>query len=381
MESIREVAGLVAHRGRAAGTDAERRAAVYLRDRLEDLGRPAELHTVDVFPRFGLTHALHAVLAILGSVLAIATAPIGAAIVLFALLSTFLDVTRATHLVRRTTGRRLSQNVESRVEQGKPGTLVLVAHYDAPREAPSFALATRLLRDPWLVMVVAMVLVLICAGLRVAGLEGSALTGVQFVPTVLLILMVPALADVELSGTGAGTTDNAAGVAVVLQLADELGERLDHFDVWVVLTGAQGPFALGMRAWLRLRRANLERESTVVLNVDGVADGPVTFSRREGPVLALPTHRQLRRICEEIAADGGHEARSRVIHEAGDAGAALARGLPAVTVSSPGTMLDPASLDLVFEFCRELAERVDAEVGPGLATMPRRAARPAVTQE
>jgi hypothetical protein len=365
---MREVAGLVAHRGRAAGTDAERRAAVHLRDRLEDLGRPAQLHTVEVRPRFGLTHALHALLAILGSVLATASAPIGAAIVLLAVMSTFLDVTGILHLVRRTTGRRLSQNVESRVDGGKPGTLVFVAHYDVAREAPSFALAARLLRDPWLAMIVAMVVVLVCCGLRVAGLEGTILTSAQFVPTVFLILMVPALADIELSGAGAGTTDNAAGVAVVLQLADELRERLEHFDVWVVFTGAQKPFALGMRSWLRLRRADLPRESTVVLNVDGVGDGPVTFSRREGPVIALPIHRQLRRICEEIAADSGHEARSRVIHEAGDAGAAAARGLPAITVSSPGAMLDPASLGRVCEFCREMAERVDAEVGPRLAS-------------
>ncbi len=319
-------------------------------------------------PRFGLTHALHALLAVLGSVLAVSDAPIGAAIVLFAVLSTVLDVTGTVHLVRRTTGRRLSQNVESRVDGGKPGTLVLVAHYDVAREAPSFALAARLLRDPWLAMVVAMVMVLICCSLRVSGLEGTVLTSAQFVPTVFLILMVPALADIELSGADPGTTDNAAGVAVVLQLADELGERLEHFDVWVVFTGAQKPFALGMRAWLRLRRADLESESTVVLNVDGVGDGPVTFSRREGPIIGLSTHRQLRRMCEEIAADGGHEARASVIHESGDAGAALARGLPAITVSSPGAVLDPAALDRVFEVCLELAERVDAEVGPRLAS-------------
>ena len=350
---------------------------MYLRDRLEDLGRPAELQTVQVRPRFGLTHTLHALLAIFGSVLATANAPIGAAIVLFAVLSTVLDATGILHLVRRLTGRRMSQNVESRVDAGKPGTLVLVAHYDAAREAPSFALAMRLLRDPWLAMVVAMLVVLVCCGLRVAGLEGTALTAVQFVPTVLLILMVPALADIELSGAGAGATDNAAGVAVALRLADDLGDRLDHFDVWVVFTGAQKPFALGMKAWLRVRRADLEAERTVILNLDGLGDGPLTYSRRQGPLFPLRTHRQLTRICEQIVEDGGHEARPTVVREAGDAGAAVMRGIPAITVSSAGGMLDPASLDRTFEFCRELSERVDAEVGPRLtaaATSPERSA-------
>jgi len=367
MDSIREIAALVAHRGRAAGTDAERRGAVYLRDRLVDLGRPAELQAVQVRPRFGLTHALHALLAVSGGVLAAANAPIGAAIVLFALLSTLLDVTGILHLVRRLTGRRVSQNVESRVDAGKPGTLLLVAHYDAAREGPSFALAVRLLRDPWLAMVAAISLILICCGLRVAGVDGTALTSVQFVPTVFLILMVPALGDVELSGASAGATDNAAGVAVVLRLAHDLDDRLDHFDVWVVLTGAQKPFALGMKGWLRLRRSELGRESTVVLDVDGLGEGPLTYSRKEGPLFPLRVHRQLTRICEQIVEDGGHDARARLVHEAGDAGAAIARGIPAITVSSPGVMINEASLDRAFEFCRELAHRVDAEVGPRLA--------------
>lgn len=322
-------------------------------------------------PRFGLAHTLHALLAILGSVLAASNAQLGAAIVLLALVSTVLDAMGIAHLLRRLTGRRMSQNVESRVEEDKPGTLVLVAHYDAAREAPSFALATRLLRDPWLAMVVAMVLVLVCCGLRVAGLEGTAVTSVQFLPTVFLILMVPALADIELSGAGPGATDNAAGVAVVLRLANELGDRLDHFDVWVVLTGAQKPFSLGMRAWLRLRRPELDRESTVILNVDGLGDGPLTYSRREGPIFGRRIHRQLTHICEQVVEDGGHRAGSRVVHEAGDAGAALAKGIPAVTVSSQGTAIDPESLDRAYEFCRELAERVDAEVGPRLAPRSR----------
>ena len=371
MDSIRETAGLVAYRGRTAGTDVERRAAVHLRERLEGLGRPAELQTVQVRPRFGLTHTLHALIAILGSVVAAANAPLGAAIVLVALASTFLDATGTLHLLRRLTGRRMSQNVESREDAGKPGTLVLVAHYDSARDAPSFGLVTRLLRDPWLAMLVAMAGVLVCCGLRALGVEGTAVTTAQFVPTVFLILMVPPLADIELSGAAAGGTDNAGGATVVLRLAEELGGRLEHFDVWVVLTGAQKPFALGMKAWLRLRRGELDRESTVVLNVDGVGDGPLTYSRREGPVFPLRVHRQLVRICEEIVEDDGENgvygARPRVVHETSDAAAALARGVPALTVSATGTALEPAALDRAYEFCRELAVRVDAGVGPRLA--------------
>lgn len=367
MDSVREIAGLVVLRGRSAGTDAERRAAVHLRGRLHELGRPAELQTVMVRPRFGLTHTLHALLAIVGSVVAAADAPIGAALVLLAAVSTLLDVTGVMHVVRRLTGRRASQNVESRPDTGRAGTLVLVAHYDAPRDAPSFRLATRVLRDPWLAMLAAMLVVLACCALRVVGLEGTALTSVQFVPTVLLILLVPALADIELTGAGPAAADNAAGVAVVLRLAEDLQDGLEHFDVWVLLTGSQQPFALGMAGWLKSRRRELDPEATVILNVDGVGAGPLTYGRREGSVFPRRVHRQLARLCAEVAEDGAHGATPRVIRERSDAAAASARGLPGVTISSAGTMLDPAAVDRAYDFCRDLAQRLDTEVGPRLA--------------
>ena len=38
-----------------------------------------------------------------------------------------------------------------------------------------------------------------------------------------------------------GEADNAAGVATVLALAEDLGGSLRSFDVWVLLTGSQKP--------------------------------------------------------------------------------------------------------------------------------------------
>lgn len=371
MDTVREMAAVTAHDGRSAGTDAERRTAVMLRDRLREMGREAELQTLQIRPRFGLAHTAHALLAVLGSVVAVESPEVGGTIVLVAALSTVLDVTNIFHLARRLTGRRVSQNVESIEDAGKPGTLVLVAHYDAPRDARAFSLATRVLRDPWLAMVAAMLVLIGCCLARALGVEGVGLTAAQFVPTVLLILLVPALADIELSGTARATSDNAAGVATVLRLADDLGGRLEHFDLWVLFTGAREPFALGMSGWLKARRKELDRERTAVLSVDGVGRGPITFSRREGPILPLRSHSQLVRISQEISDDAGGDgaASARVVHERSDAAAAIARGLPALTVSRAGDTVGPDELDEAYAFCREVIERLDAEVGPNLAEL------------
>ncbi len=84
-----------------------------LRDRLRGMGREADLQTVPIRPRFGLAHTVHALLAVVGSVVAVTNPEVGGALVLAAALATFLDVTNVLQLTRRLTGRRMSQNVES----------------------------------------------------------------------------------------------------------------------------------------------------------------------------------------------------------------------------------------------------------------------------
>lgn len=374
MQAVEEIELLGAHRG-AAGSDAERRTAVHLRERLAGLGRQGEVQAIDVRPRFGLAHVAHLLLAIAGSAIGVENAPLGAALVLIAALATALDVSGRLALVRRLTGRRASQNVHSPERGGKPGTLVLVAHCDVARASGAWRLARRVLRDPWRALLIAMALMLACCAARAIGAGGTALTAVQFAPTVLLILLVPALLDLELSPTGGGAAD-AAGAATVLRLAGELGGRLEHFDLWVVFTGAHGPFALGMGAWLRRDRRQLDREATAIVCVDAVGDGEVRFTRREGPIATRATHRQLAAICAEIAEDdgpnGSYRARPVTGRQRGDAAAALARRLPAITVGCPGAQVSSEGLERAYGFSRELIERLDAEVGPLLA---RRAAQ------
>ena len=370
MDPKRETDELVNFAGRTAGTDAERRASVHLRERLREMGRDADLEAIEVRPRFGLVHTFHALLAIVGSVVAVSSPVTGAALVLAAGLLALLDLTGILAVTRRFTGRRASQNVFSPEDGGRAGTLILVAHYDVGREAPAFRIARRVLRAPWAVLLGAIGALLVCCGLRALGLEGDGLTAAQFAPTVLLILLVPALADLELSDAGDGEADNAAGVATVLALAEDLGGTLRSFDVWVVLTGSQKPFALGMRAWLRRHRGQLDRERAAVINVDGVGSGPVRFARREGPLLARRAHPQLLRICEEIAEDdgdgGAYDARPNAARERTDASVARARKLPAITLSCEGQEVTAEGLERMRAFCRDLIERLDAEVAPTL---------------
>ena len=122
------------------------------------------------------------------------------------------------------------------------------------------------IRDPWLILGAALIAVLACCTLRLLGLEGTALTAVQLIPTLLLLAAVPLLVDVELAPTGDGLAE-AAGVELAIDLAERLDGDLEQLDVWLVLTGAGGALGAGMRAWQRRHRHELNARPAVTIEV------------------------------------------------------------------------------------------------------------------
>ena len=394
MEAQREIEELVGFEGRLAGTDAERRAAEHLAGRLHALGRDAEVEPISVYPNYALTHLVHALLAIVGSLVSVAAPLIGALIAAFAALSALGDMTGTLFLVRRLTGRRASQNVVSREEGGKPGVLVLLAHYDAARGGSIFgrrtaerraALAKRLKLPIGLGggFVLAILVILFCAVLRILGLDSIVVSVVQFVPTALLVVALPLLADIQLSPVSPGAADNASGVATALSLAERHGGKLEHLDLWVLLTGAEEAMSLGMREWLGQHRSELARDRVVFVNLDKVANGTIRYTTKEGLVLAVSTDTELVAICQDIAAEDGEDgrfgARPLVARATSDALVARARGYRAITISCLGALdyqanqhqpadtpdrVDHDALERGLAFSSALLEQIDDHLGP-----------------
>lgn len=389
MDLRADIEALVDVGRRAPGSDAERRAAAYLKRRLEGLGRDVEVESVDAWPAWPLAYAILAALAVVGSVLSVSLAPLGAALALTAALLTFLDAGVLLPTVRRWLGRRASQNVVSWGNFDKPGRLVLVAHYDAGRggialgqkveeRRAAFGKLVRRPIGPLEPLFWAELAVLVCCILRLAGLSGFLLTVVQFLPTVLLIVAVALLLDIALSPTTGGENDNATGAALALRLAERFGGgRLEHFDVHVLLTGGQKAIAAGSRAFLKRHKRDLGGGRTVILNLDAVGSGTVRYTSREGPLVAIKSHPQLVQLCQAIAEDDEDEnafgARPIVNRSPSDGYAARSAGLPAITIGCRGRLdyvperLDAEAIERAESFCAELIRRLDAEVGPDLA--------------
>src|ERR687892_2115780 len=212
MDLRADIEALVDVGRRAPGSDAERRAAAYLKKRLEGLHRQVEVESVDVWPAWPLAYAVLAGLAVVGSVLSVSIPALGAALALAGALLTFLDAGVLLPTLRRLLGRRASQNVVSWGDRDKPGLLLLVAHVDSGRggialsqqaEARRAAFGDLVRRPigPLEPLFWAELAIVVCCVLRLAGLSGVLLTVAQFIPTVLLIVAVALLLDVALSPT------------------------------------------------------------------------------------------------------------------------------------------------------------------------------------
>jgi hypothetical protein len=150
----------------------------------------------------------------------------------------------------------------------------------------------------------------------------------------------------------------------------------------VLLPGAQEAGALGTLAWLKRHGKELDPLRTIVLNVDEVGAGTVRYARKEGPLFAPRQHRQLVALCAQIAEEdaerGRYEAQAVTARHPGDAHAARARGIPAITISCAPSPhhhrptdtpenVDDEALERAFGFCSELIELIDEEIGPDVA--------------
>ena len=393
MDVIRE---LCSFENRLAGSDAERRAANWLATRLRDGGRRAEIEPTYVHPRYGLVHAAHCALGFAGSLLAIVQPAIGFAIVLATAVSMYLDLNYRTYLVRRLFFRRASQNVVSPGGRpGAPARVFLCAHYDAARTGAAFdpkrvARGARLARrlslpvGPFRILFWSLALLLPILGARMAGIDSNLISVLQLLPTLVLLVGVFLLTDIELSDVVPGANDNAFGVATVLSLAEEFGANpLAHLDVWVLLTGAEECLQEGMRSFVRAHRGDLDRETTYFVNVDTVGHGNVRFEAGAGWVVTYQLDRRLVELCNAIATadredSNRYQARPLIHGLAGDSMPPRIAGFPATAITClndlnyvPGyhtlddtpDHIDPAALDRAHGFALELVRALDRDVG------------------
>lgn len=388
LDAFREIDALVAHGDRWAGTEGEHRAAEHLARRLCSLGRDVEIEPAVVRPDYPLTYVLHILLALAGAAVSARRTRLGAAALLTSVVSAFGDSYARFHLLRRLTRRAVTHNVLSRERAGKPGTLVILAHYDAAKTGWLFdpkALERRVrlgrrlgldigLFEPFTWSLLAL---LALAVARALGMRGKTLSAARIPPMLTLAAHVPLLLQIRASEAVPGAADNAAGVATVLRLAERHSGRLRHFDIWVLFTGAEEGLNLGMREWLRAHAPELDPRRTIFLNIDEAGYGTVRYATNEVPDAADPDAPTMIELCGEIRAGdraGRLDPQPMPSLALADAAVAAQHGYKAIRIAclpeptfapeyhrptDTPDRLDREAPERAYQFCSELIERID----------------------
>jgi hypothetical protein len=151
--------------------------------------------------------------------------------------------------------------------------------------------------------------------------------------------------DVATSSYAPGANEAASAVAVAVDLVAALDAAPPReLSVELVLAGAGEGAALGFASHVATHRADLAPERTAVLEIRACGSGTPRWWTHDGPLLALPAPRQLRRLAEEVAAEESalhalpHRSRGRSA-----AHAARQRRLPALGI---GCLAPDSSLPL-----------------------------------
>jgi hypothetical protein len=394
MDVIRE---LCSFEGRRSGTDAERRAANWLAERLRAAGRRTDVEPTYVHPQYGLVHALHCALGFAGSLVSIVQPAVGFGLVLAAAVSMYLDLNGRFYLARRLFFRRASQNVVARGKNPHATARVFIAaHYDSARTGAAFdpkrvARASRVARRlqlpiaPFRILFWSLAILLPILGARMAGLDSNLVSLLQLIPTLTLLVGVFLLTDIELSDVVPGANDNASGVATALSLAEEVdAEPPDNLDVWVLLTGAEECQMEGMRSFTRSHRKSIDRESSYFIVLDALGAGTVRYETGEGLAVTYDLDRRLAELCSAVAEadrDNGNRFDAKPLRSGFATDALPARiaklRATAITCLGDGSILpvhyhrpedipkriDREALDRAHDFVLELVRALDRDVG------------------
>ncbi|HEY5316506.1 MAG TPA: M28 family peptidase [Solirubrobacteraceae bacterium] len=396
MPAIDTIAPLTAFDGRGPGSDAERRAALWLRAELSGGGRSARVEPFWCRPGSALAHAWHALLGLAGGLVTVSDPTVGGLMVLAALICVLVDEAIGISPGRRLTPERASQNVVSTRAQAQSEPddrvrLIVTASYDAGRMGLVYRdrlrrLAARLRRATggrapgwlgWLTVALWWLLVIVAA--RLHGSHGTTIGLLQLPPTIALVLVIALLFELASAPIGPAASDNASGVAVALALARALDVAAPRaLRVEVVIAGAGEGGGIGLRRFLGARRGELTSANAIVLGISACGSGSPRWWHSDGPLIPLAYHPRLRELCAGIARsepDLGvtpHRGRG-----ATPALPARIAGIPAIAVGcldehglharshQPGDTaeaVDRASVDATLELALMLVDAIDAEL-------------------
>ncbi len=296
---LREVVETLAPIDRTPCSPGEREAAEWLAARLRAVpGVEVALEDEDSWGTFPPTATGLGLLGLAGAALVLRDRRAAGGLLALAAFAGIVDEAQngpriLRRLVRR---RRRTVNVVARAGDpaaaGRPATLVVLAHHDAPQSGLLFdqTLQRRLHeRAPQVLERFKTPLPQWWVGLGggLATIAGAITARRGFARAALLVgvLGTAAVADIWRNETVQGANDNLSGVAALVALAHLLREQpAPGLRVLLVSCGAEETLQDGIRAFVARHREELDPARTAFVNLDTVGSPHLVLLEAEGPV-------------------------------------------------------------------------------------------------
>jgi hypothetical protein len=294
-------------------SDDERRAHAMIRAEMESIGLETEVHDFTFNRDLYATLALHFGLGTLGSLVASRAPLAGFALHAVSAASYALDSSHRALLLRRLFPFRPSQNVLGTFPAtGKPRLrVVFLAHTDAaftgkvfdPAFVKIFGSKSGPLYKSLRVTTAALGVLAALDLFQLAKGRSTALTALRTVLSIPPFIAAALNADVVRRGEIVpGAMDDLSGVAGMLLLAKRLREKKPHdVELVFVATGCEEAGLGGARALARDRADAWSKDDTIVIGLDGCANGELCWFR-EGEIFDVPAAPFLEQAIGEVAA-------------------------------------------------------------------------------
>jgi len=376
---------------RMATSEDERRAHAIIRGEMAALGLTTETHAFRFNASLYANLALHFGLGTLGSLAAGRSPALGLALHALSAGSYALDSSRRAFVLRRLFPFRESQNVLGTLPaRGKPRLrIVFLAHADAAFTGVVFRPAVTRFAKPGPLYKSLRVATGALAGLAAVDVAQlvfgrsrplSLLRGVLSVPPLLAALLN---LDVVLRDhVVPGAMDDLSGVAGMLLLARRLrAKKPDDVELVFVATGCEEAGMGGAQALARDFRDRWDPATTVVLGLDGFANGELRWFT-EGEIFPIPLAPWLGDLMSGVAASDARFTEVRGFEipvGATDAAPFATAGWPAVTLgcvdpkhgtprhyhlpSDTPENLDAQKIPMCVDFSERLVDAVVARAG------------------
>ncbi len=356
-QHLRYLAGQLTHRG--ANTENERSAAEYIREQFQKRNPYVAVEEFNSIDSYLLLFASYFAEFFFVALLAL-WFPAVAFVYGLVVFVTYMAESTGYRVFSRFLPEYSSQNVVSRHLAGNPARhVVIMAHYDSPRDTAFIQPeAVRWLRPANVIMVVCMIVIMMSALTQALGVLDDLVVRVDLIACWSAVgILVTAAGWMALSELGAdympGANKNASGVAALLELNERLADQpAEHCDIWLVATGSKEGWLNGARYFVT--RHDFDLADTCFFNVEQVGMGELRSLAGEGVLHTFHADKDLARLLSE-AGDG----LPRHVHRGppSDALIPLARGYRCAGLMGAPERIDDAPPDVLAHIEFEKVER------------------------